>query len=247
MLCRGTGCCFLSFGSASARPTRGRFDSLTRGPANGRNRRVAPVGARSGEGPLSERTSGHSDLVVRAALDAKTRSLVPLPAFSSSLSYYDGCVALAARPICCRAYATISVPTLIVASTRRARSTRAGARTARKSRSASPLRQVIPPPWSCPRLLTRWLAGCAVARLVFPVLCRDTGTEAGALHQRPAVRGQLISEDDARCSFNRAPRWVLVRCSLSLSPCPTVLLLRRRRPALPSLNRRRSSEPDIPW
>ena len=46
-----------------------------------------------GEGPLSERTNGHSDLVVRAALDASTRSLVPLPAFSSSLSYYDGCVA----------------------------------------------------------------------------------------------------------------------------------------------------------
>ena len=54
---------------------------------------------------------GHSDLVVRGALDASTRSLVPLPAFSSSLSYYDGCVALAARPICCRACATISVPT----------------------------------------------------------------------------------------------------------------------------------------
>ena len=35
-----------------------------------------------------------------AALDASTESLVPLPAFSSSLSYYDGCVALAARPIC---------------------------------------------------------------------------------------------------------------------------------------------------
>ena len=60
---------------------------------NGCKRRVAPVGARSSEGPLSERTSGHSDLVVRAALDASTRSLVPLPAFSSSLSYYDGCVA----------------------------------------------------------------------------------------------------------------------------------------------------------
>src|SRR6516164_4615967 len=56
-------------------------------------RRVAPVGARSSEGPLSERISGHSDLVVRAALDASTRSLVPLSAFSSSLSYYDGCVA----------------------------------------------------------------------------------------------------------------------------------------------------------
>ena len=51
------------------------------------------VGARSGEGPLCERTSGHSDLVVRAALVASTRSLVPLPTFSSSLSYYDGCVA----------------------------------------------------------------------------------------------------------------------------------------------------------
>jgi hypothetical protein len=43
---------------------------------------------------------------------------------------------LVARPICCRACATISVSTLIVASTRRTRSTRAGARTARKSRSA---------------------------------------------------------------------------------------------------------------
>jgi len=56
---------------------------------NGGKRRVAPVGARSGEGPLSVRTSGHSDLVVRAALDPSTRSLVPLPAFSSSLSYYE--------------------------------------------------------------------------------------------------------------------------------------------------------------
>jgi hypothetical protein len=173
---------------------------------------------------------------------------LPLPAFSSSLSYYDGCVALAARPICCRAYATISVPTLIVASTRRARSTRAGARTARKSRSASPpaAGHSAAAELSAPAN-NRWLAGCAVARADFPVLCRDTGTEAGALHQRPAVRGQLVSEDDARCSFNRAPRWVLVRCSLSLSPCPTVLLLRRRRPALPSLNRRRSSERDTPW
>jgi 6-phosphogluconate dehydrogenase len=63
------------------------------GRGNGSYRRVAPVGARSSEGPLSERTSGHSDLVVRAALDASTRSLVPLSAFSSSLSYYDGCVA----------------------------------------------------------------------------------------------------------------------------------------------------------
>src|SRR6516162_6760078 len=56
-----------------------------------------------------------------------------------------------------------------------------------------------------------------------------------------------VSEGDARCSFNRAPRWVLVQCSLSLPPCPTVLLLRRRRPALSSLNRRRSSERDTPW
>jgi 6-phosphogluconate dehydrogenase len=63
------------------------------GRGNGSYRRVAPVGARSSEGPLSERISGHSDLVVRAALDASTRSLVPLSAFSSSLSYYDGCVA----------------------------------------------------------------------------------------------------------------------------------------------------------
>jgi len=111
--------------------------------------------------------------------------------FSSSLSYYDGCVALAARPICCRACATISVPTLIVASTRRARSTRAESRTARKSRTASPLRQVIPPPRPDLRAFldfiqvhrrdqyrshqelsapanNRWLSGCAVARAGFP-------------------------------------------------------------------------------
>jgi hypothetical protein len=94
---------------------------------------------------------------------------LPLPAFSSSLSYYDGCVALAARPICCRAYATISVPTLIVASTRRARSTRAGARTARKSRSASPpaAGHSAAAELSAPAN-NRWLAGCAVARAGFP-------------------------------------------------------------------------------
>ena len=155
--------------------------------------RVSDAGgrARSSEGPLSERTSGHSDLVVRAALDASMRSLVPLPAFSSWLSYYNGCVALAARPICCRACATISVPTLIVASTRRARSTRAESRTARKSRTASPLRQVIPPPRPDLRAFldfiqvhrrdqyrshqelsapanNRWLSGCVVARAGFP-------------------------------------------------------------------------------
>ena len=149
--------------------------------------------------------------------------------FSSSLSYYDGCVALAARPICCRACATISVPTLIVASTRRARSTRAGARTARKSRSASPLRQVIPPPRpdlrafldfiqaidatsidrtrSCPHLLTIvgfrdvWSPG-----LVFPVLCRDAETEAGAFHQRPAVRGQLGLRRRRSLQFQSSPQ-----------------------------------------
>jgi len=98
---------------------------------------------------------------------------------------------LAARPICCRACATISVPTLIVASTRRARSTRAESRTARKSRTASPLRQVIPPPRPDLRAFldfiqvhrrdqyrshqelsapanNRWLSGCAVARAGFP-------------------------------------------------------------------------------
>jgi hypothetical protein len=44
---------------------------------------------------------------------------------------------------------------------------------------------------SCPRLLTILAFGMCGPRAGFPVLCRDTQTEAGAFHQRPAVSGEL--------------------------------------------------------
>ena len=168
-------------------------------------------------------------MVVRAALDASTRSLVPLPAFSSSLSYNESCVAFAARPICCRAARLFRCPHLL--------SPRRGGLV---PHALGPGRQGSPDPLapcgrsfrrrgpicerssilsrsidatsigrtrSCPRLLT--IVGFRDVRspgLVFPVLCRDAETEAGAFHQRPAVRGQLGLRKRRSLQFQSSPQ-----------------------------------------
>src|SRR5262249_41793055 len=63
-----------------------------------------------------------------------------------------------------------------------------------------------------------------------PVLCRDAELEVDALgHPKPGAAASSVSAGDFPSGFNRAPRWVLVRCSLSQSPRPAVLPSRPQR------------------